>query len=58
MSLYSDFDPLIKNVKNLTLKAILKYEKHPRILAIRTKSNRNGVFSFREANFKEIEKQK
>ena len=52
---YSDFDPIIVNVKDPTLKAILKYEKHPSILAIRTKCNRNGAFSFKEVSFKEIE---
>ena len=40
--------------KNPTLKAILKYEWHPRIPVIRTKCKRNGVFSFREVSFKEI----
>ena len=25
---YSDFDPIIENVKDPTLKAILKYKKH------------------------------
>ena len=54
---YSDFDPIIENVKDPTLKAILKYEKHPSILAIRTKCNRNGAFSFKEVSFKEIEKE-
>ena len=52
---YSDFDPIIGNVKDPTLKAILKYEKHPSILGIRTKCNRNCAFSFREVSFKEIE---
>ena len=55
ISQYSDFDPIIENVKDPTFKAILKYEKHPSILAIRTKCNRNGAFSFREVSFKEIE---
>ena len=54
-SQYFDFDPIIENVKDRTLKAILKYKKHPSILAIRTKCNRNGIFSFREMSFKEIE---
>ena len=52
---YSDFDPIIENVKDPTLKAVLKYKKHRSILAIRTKCNRNGIFSFREVSFKEIE---
>ena len=30
-------------------------KKHPSILAIRTKCNRNGAFSFKEVSFKEIE---
>ena len=55
ISQYSDFDHIIENVKDPTLKAILKYEKHPSILAIRTKCNRNGAFSFKEVSFKEIE---
>ena len=55
ISQYSDFDLIIENVKDPTLKAILRYKKHPSVLAIRTKCNRNGIFSFREGSFKEIE---
>ena len=44
ISQYSDLYPIIEKVKDPTLKAILKYEKHPSILAIRTKCNRNGAF--------------
>ena len=55
ISQYSDFDPIIENVKVPSLKVIFKYKKHPSILAIRTKCNRNGIFSFREVSFKEIE---
>ena len=55
ISQYTDFDPIIENVKDPTLKAILKYEKHPSILAIRTKCNRDSAFCFREVSFKEIE---
>ena len=55
ISQYSDFDPIIENVKDPTVKAILKYEKHPSILAIRTKCNKNGAFSFKEVSFEEIE---
>ena len=55
ISQYCDFDPIIENVKDLALKAILKYEKPLRTLAIRTKCNRNGVFGLREVNFKETE---
>ena len=52
ISQYFDFDPIIENVIE---KAILKYKKHPSILAIRTKCNRNSIFSFREVSFKEFE---
>ena len=31
ISQYSDFDPIIENVKDAALKVILKYEKHPTI---------------------------
>ena len=55
ISQYSDFDPIIENVKDLTIKGILRYKKHTSVLAIRTKCNRNGIFSFREVSFKEIE---
>ena len=43
---YSDFDPIIENVKGP------KNKKQPRILAIRNKCNRNSIFSFKEVNFK------
>ena len=54
ISQYCNFDPTIENVKDPTLKAILKYEKHPSVLAIITKCNKNGVFSFREVSLKQI----
>ena len=54
ISQYSDFDPIIENVKDPTLKTILKYKKHPSILAIRTKCNRNGIFSFREVSLRKL----
>ena len=57
ISQYCDFDPTIENVKDPTLKAILKYEKHPSVLAIITKCNKNGVFSFREVSLKQIKTQ-
>ena len=55
ISQYPDFDPIIGKVKDPTLKAIFKYEKHASILVIRNKCNRNSAFSFREVSFKEIE---
>ena len=55
ISQYSNFDLIMENARDPTLKAILKYKRHPSILAIKTKCNRNSVFSFREVSFKEIE---
>ena len=55
ISQYCNFDPIIENVKDPTLKALLKYKKHPSTLAIRTKCNRSGAFSFREVSLKQIE---
>ena len=52
---YSDFDLIIENVKDPNLKAILKHKKHSSFLAIGTKCNRIGVFSFKEVSFKQIE---
>ena len=52
ISQYSDFDPIIEKIKDPTLKAILKYEKCPSTVAIRTKCNRNGAFSFKETQTK------
>ena len=31
---YSNFDPVMNNVKDSTLRAILKYKDHPSILAL------------------------
>ena len=53
-SLYSDSGPIIENV-NRILKAIVKYKEHSIILAIKTKCNRSGVFSFREVSLQYIE---
>ena len=55
ISQYSDFDPIIENVKDPSLKATLKYKRYPSILVIKTKCNQNGVFTFREVSVKEIQ---
>ena len=51
----ANFDPIMENVKDPALKTILKCKKQSSILAIKTKCNRNGTFSFREVSLKEIE---
>ena len=54
ISQHFDFHPIIENDQHPILKAILKYEKHPSILAIQTKSSRNRVLSFSEVSLKQI----
>ena len=39
-------DSIVKNVRDSTLKAILKYRKHPSILAIKRKLKSGPVFTF------------
>ena len=39
-------DSIVQNVRNPTLKAILKYLKHPSILAIKRRINSGPVFTF------------
>ena len=55
ISQYSDFDPIAEKVKDSTLIAILKYKEHPSILAIWTRYNRNGTFSFSKVSLKQSE---
>ena len=42
----SHTDSIIENVRDPSLKAILKYRKHPRILAIKRKIKSGPVFTF------------
>ena len=43
---FPDSDPLILNIKDPTLKAILKYDKRPAIIAIESKYRYVSIFSF------------
>ena len=53
---YDNFDPVIENIKDPVLKAILKCKNNPSILAIRgTRINR--IFCFKEVTIEEIEKE-
>ena len=45
---YSNFDPVINDCKDTTLRAILKYEDHPSILAIQNKYKNEIKFTFEE----------
>ena len=56
ISRFTDSDPLIQNIKYPTLKAILKYRKHPRKTAIESRYRDVSSFSFVEVNQGDIEK--
>ena len=53
---YSNFDPVINNIKDPTLRAILKCTDHPSILAIQNKWKNQNKFSFEETDLASIEK--
>ena len=50
-------ESFVNNINDPTLKAILKYRKHPSILTIRDKFQIKETFTFVEVNQKEIEKE-
>ena len=54
---YSNFDPVINNVKDPTLRAILKYKDHPSILAIQNNCKNRIKFAFEEMDLASIEKE-
>ena len=56
ISRISNEEQFITSIEDRTLKAILKYRKHPSIVAIRNKCKNNGSFSFAGVDKKEIEK--
>ena len=53
----SNEEHFINCIEDRTLKAILKYRKHPSIVAIRHKCKNKGSFSFAGVGKKEIEKE-
>ena len=54
---YSNFDPVINNVKDPTLRAIVKYKDHPSILAIQNNCKNWIKFAFEEMDSARIEKE-
>ena len=56
ISRFPDSDPLIQNIKDPTLKAILKYRKYPGIVAIERRYRDISSFIFVEVNEVDIEK--
>ena len=53
---YSNFDLVINNVIDPTLRAILKYKDHPRILTIQNNCKNRIKFAFQEMDLESIEK--
>ena len=53
---YSNFDPIINNVKDPTLRAILKYKDHPSIVTIQDRCKSRIKFAFEEIDLSSIEK--
>ena len=49
-SRFADSDPLTRNIKNSTLKAILNYRKHPNIICIESRYRNVSSFSFVKVN--------
>ena len=54
---FPDSDLLIWNIRDLTLKAILKYRKHPSIIATESRYRDVSSVSFMEINEANIEKE-
>ena len=54
---YSNFDPVINNVNNPTLRAVLKCKDRSSILAIQNNCKNRPKFSFEEMNLASIEKE-
>ena len=57
ISKYSEYDPSIDRVENLTIRAILKYRNHPSILAIRERKKAQISSCFKEVSIEEIQKE-
>ena len=53
---YSNFDPVINNVKDPTLRAILKYKDHSSHLAIQNNCKNRIKFAFEEMDLASIDK--
>ena len=54
---YSNFDPVINNVKDQTFRAVLKHKDHSSILAIQTNCMNQIKFAFEELDLASIEKE-
>ena len=57
ISRYTNEEPIVSNINDPTLKAILKYRNHPSITAIQNKCKIKDSFSFVEVDQRQIEKE-
>ena len=53
---FENDEPIVNNISDLTLKAILKYRKHPGVIAIRDKFKIKETFSFVEVDQKKLKR--
>ena len=54
---YSNFEPIVQNTEDATLKAIVKYKNHPSILANQDKYEGKNKFYFTKVTAHDIEKE-
>ena len=57
VSRYTNEEPIVSNINDPTLKAILKYRNHPSITAIQNKCKIKDSFNFVEVDQQQIEKE-
>ena len=57
ISRYTNEEPIVSNINDPTLKAILKYRNHPSITAIQNKCKIKDSFNFVEVDQQQIEKE-
>ena len=57
ISRYTNEEPIVSNINDPTLKAILKYRNHPNITAIQNKCKIKDSFNFVEVDQQQIEKE-
>ena len=57
ISRYTNEEPIVSNINDPTLKAILKYRKHPSITSIQKKCRMKDSFNFVEVDQEQTEKE-
>ena len=57
ISKYSKYESFVENIEDHTIRPILKYKNHPRIIAVNNKFKVGDVFYFRELEKEKIQKE-